>query len=70
MLTTGGSENLDFKKNDIVSSTCNFLQQSTDQHIIAYDNLVFWHKNIPLKIELFVTPSEPLLTKDNCSREG
>ena len=43
-----------FSKNYTIKSAYNFLQQSTNQPIIAVDNLVFWHKDVPLKVNLFV----------------
>ena len=51
-------ENLDASKNYNDKSGYNFLQQSeTTQHIIADDNLVFWHKDVLLKVNLFVCVS-------------
>jgi len=46
--------NLHSSKNYIVSIAYNFLQKSTNQHIIGDDNHVFWHKDVPLKVNVFV----------------
>jgi len=46
--------NLHSSKNYTVNSAYNFLLQSANQHIIADDNHVFWHKDVPMKINLFV----------------
>lgn len=40
--------NLHSSNNYIVSSVYNFLQQLANQHIIAYENHVLWHKDVPL----------------------
>lgn len=45
--------NLESSKNCNVNDAYNFHQQSVIQHIIADDNLVFWHKVVPLKVNIF-----------------
>lgn len=44
-----------------------FLQQSANHHIIANDSLVFWHQDVPLKVNPFVWHLllNHLPTKDN-----
>lgn len=46
--------NLESSKNYNVNSAYNFLQQSAIQHIIADDSLVFWHKDVPFEVNIFL----------------